>query len=231
MEHDVTTDSFCYVKLQCYNLDAAHVTNGRLLYNQQTVHTKRNIKETQRGGKWGRWGGGPEASGSRTDARAHPDPSRLISGRFRQVTCCLHNGGRGKENRKPLLLLRDLTSKLQRNHESLIFGEREQTKKTMTATKQKEATGRDANSPGSRVIRPAAPGNKRRAAPAEARCHGERRSLCFLNCQAAPVDYSRLRPREELISAVGWSHGSPDPARGGGAVAQHRHELGCRRRR
>lgn len=50
--------------------------------------------------------------------------------------------------------------------------------------------------------------------PEEARCHGERRSLCFLNCQAAPVDYSWLQPREKLISAVRSRRGSSDPAQG-----------------
>lgn len=102
-------------------------------------------------------------------------------------------------------------------HESVIFGGGGKTKKnkTMTPAKQREATVRDANFPGSRLISPAAWGNKSRTEPEEAPCHGARHSLCFLNCQAPPVDYSWLQPREKLISAVRSRRGSFPPGAGG----------------
>lgn len=61
---------------------------------------------------------------------------------------------------------------------------------------------------------PGGVGNKSRTEPEEAPCHGARHSLCFLNCQAAPVDYSWLQPKEKLISAVRSRRASSDPARG-----------------
>lgn len=48
----------------------------------------------------------------------------------------------------------------------------------------------------------------------EPHCHRERCSLCFLNCQSAPVDYSWLQRREKLISAVRSLCRSSDRAQG-----------------
>lgn len=73
---------------------------------------------------------------------------------------------------------------------------------------------------------PGGMGNKSHMEPEEAPCHGARHSLRFLNCQAAPVDYSWLQPREKLISAVRSRRGSSDPARGD----TNPQELGGRRR-
>lgn len=60
--------------------------------------------------------------------------------------------------------------------------------------------------------------------PVEPHCHRERCSLCFLNCQSAPVDYSWLQRREKLISAVRSLRRSSDRAQGD----TNWHEL-CRR--
>lgn len=50
--------------------------------------------------------------------------------------------------------------------------------------------------------------------PMEPHCHRERCSLCSLNCQSAPVDYSWLQRREKLISAVRSLRRSSDRAQG-----------------